>query len=175
MFAKSIRLYGEYALVLKKYTKVSKEEESIPFSLVNGEDAKPQKAYIFETMYQCLITAAILGLINDRKEKESNNKTVDATVFGEMVVKNNSTFKIIYEQMILTDKNLLLSNDERIRKAFTPIEGDEYEKNEEEYFLSYVRGGLLIIDEMFSHCGSYEDLAYALSKIEFDYPLNSQN
>ena len=174
MFTKTIRLYGQYANILKKYVKANKDDDLVSFQLTNNDDGKPQKAYIFETMYQCLITAAILGMIHDKREPESSDKETYATIFNEVLVKNNTTLKIIYEQMVLTDKHLDLSNDERIRKAFTPITGEENERKEEEYFLTFVRGGLLVLDEMFNKCQTYEDLANELTRIQLKYSTTEE-
>lgn len=167
-------MYGVYANILKKYVKANKDDETVSFQLTNNDDSKPQKVYVFETMYQCMITAAVLGMINNKRQSESSDRETYATIFNEVLVKNNATLKIIYEQMILTDKSLQLDNDERIRKAFTPIEGEDNEKIEEEYFLSFVRGGLLIIDEMFKSCQTYEDLANELTRIQLKYSTASE-
>ena len=172
MFTKTIRVYGKFANILKKYVKANKDDDLVSFQLTNNDDGKPIKAYVFETMYQCLVTAAVLGMINDKKEPESNDKDTYATIFNEVLVKNNATLKLIYEQMVLTDKSLDLDNDQRIKKAFTPIVGEDNEKREEEYFLSFARGGLLILDEMFSKCETYEDLANEICRIQLKYSLD---
>ena len=87
-----------------------------------------------------------------------NSKTTNlvANIFLEALDKKRNKLMRIYQHMVLS-KDLNLSPDMRIKKAFSHL-SDEECTCEQNRLEDYVRGGLEILDECFSSCHTYEDI-----------------
>ncbi len=171
MFSNPIRIYGNYSRIAKKYSKDNSNEKAEPFVLIDVEGKKSieRKTYIFDTLLECFMTAMMLGIIADKKEPEDSDKTIYATVFADILGKKRATLERIYQHMVLT-KYTDLEIDERIKKAFGIIK-EEDKKEELENLKSYMRGGLLIIDNYFKDCKTIEDFCNKIIDFKNSYEI----
>lgn len=169
MFDSQIVFYGKHAEVFHKYCKQQSSDIKSPF-LIDDNDGNSNDFYIFNTNFNCYIVAALLGIINDKKEEIDNNKEIKpASIFADMLTKpvNARTLKRIYQHMVLKN-NKEKDADARIKEAFKDLSDDESKIKQKE-FEDYVRGGLTIIDEKFKDCKSYEDICDSLIFLIDDY------
>ena len=157
MFDSFIRFYGKHARIMKMYCRNTSAETAVPFEIDNNEGKKEDK-YIFDTLLQCYLVAGMLGIINKRTAKTDTNKTIDATIMSDILIKKKGLLVRMYQHMVLSE-NDGLSADAKVKKAFSVSMTEEEGKAEQERLEDYVRGGLEIIDETFSGCLSYEDVA----------------
>ncbi len=171
MFSNPIRIYGIYSQIAKKYSKDNSNDKSEDFILIDNEGKKSieRKIYIFETLLDCYMTAMMLGIVNDKKEPEDSDKTIYATVFADILVKKREQLERIYQHMVLT-RYVDLDVNARIKKAFSIIK-EEDKKEELENLKSYMRGGLLIIDDYFKNCATIEDFCIKIIDFKNDYSI----
>lgn len=159
MFTRDVEIVNKHGLIMRKYSNDTRggKEKSIKWEVKDNSDG----AYIFDTFISCYMFAAMLGIANKRTAPIDTVKMEgsEATIIGTMFSKSSiqASLKRIYQFMILTEDNDM-SNDARIKKAFTVVP-EENAKEEQDHFEDYVRGGLEIMDEMFSKCNSYEDIS----------------
>ena len=170
MFKNQIRFYGKHAEILKKYSRNTSSETPTTF-IVNNNGGEQKDIYLFDTLIQCYMVAAMLGIVNNRKvQEDSSNKEVVANIFVDVLNKNMSNLKRIYQHMVLSEKDNC-SVDSRIKKAFTVKMTDEQSDAEQHRLEDYVRGGLEIIDEMFCSCETYEDIANKIYELKDQFNL----
>jgi len=172
MFNNDIRIYGKHAAIMKRYSKSSSNANSD--YKVNDIDNDLKDFYIFSNYYNCFTTAAILGIIENRKSESSNDKSVDATIFASKLVAKKDDLTNLYQSMIFTDDDGL-DADKKIKKAFRVLDSDEKIKEAKGLFLSYVFGGLEIIDEKFNDCNTTEDVVNCISDLLIDYPIEMRD
>lgn len=172
MFKNSIRFTGKHAFILQKYSKDKGSEQDIPFQ-VNNNSGETRSVHIFDTRVNCYLVAGMIGIIKDRKADIDSNKSnnVTATIFAEILVKQRANLERMYHHMVLAHNNDLVV-DERIKRTFSIIPDDQCD-NEQKKLEEYVRGGLEIIDEMFSSCKTYEDICNKI--YEFNDLLDCSN
>lgn len=170
MFTKQIRFYGKHADIMRKYSKDKQGADAQHFTVINNSGEK-KVIYLFETILQCYMVAAMLGIINKRTaEVDTSKSTSTANIFADILIKNKGYLERIYHHLILSEKGNLTA-DGIIKKAFTINKGEQDEL-EEKRLESYVRGGLEIIDEKFSSCQTYEDVANAIIDLNEDYRVD---
>ena len=170
MFTKQIRFYGKHADIMRKYSKDKQGSDAQHYVVTNNAGEK-KIIYLFETILQCYMVAAMLGIINKRTAEVDNSKSSStANIFADILLKNKGTLERIYQHMVLSEESEL-SVDGIIKKAFTINKGDQ-DDIEEKRLESYVRGGLEIIDEKFSTCQTYEDVANAILDMNEDYRVD---
>lgn len=167
MFDKQIRITGIHADYIRKYSKDKQGENAAYFTLDNNE-GKTDNYYIFDTILQCYMCAAMIGIIEKKSSPVDNTKTTPANIFAEIINKNRGTLERIYHHMVISTYTDL-GIDSRIKKAFSVDKENEAE--EEERLNGYVRGGLEIINERFSNCKTFEDVANAIHDLTVDYSI----
>lgn len=165
IFSGDKSIYGRYAAIIKKYSR-SSDTDADEWKLSNGEDtAKPAK--IFATYVDCLYAAAAIGLAKGLKIKDtssSNDKKMRANILAAAWKNRQVDFMYLYRLMILTDEELNLSKDERVKKACTdiPENQEEFEFN---YFLQFAYGGLVELDKMLGDISDYTGLSNYASSV----------
>lgn len=165
MFDKQIRITGKHADYMRLYSKDKQGENAMYFDLDDGEGEKV-RCYVFDTMIQCYMCAAMIGIINNRTAEPDNTKTTPANIFADAINKFRDNLMRIYYHMVLSiDKDLDI--DARIKKAFSVAKenADEEEKRIE----SFVRGGLEIINEHFENCTTLEQFANTIFDLCDEY------
>ena len=158
MFDKQIRIYGKHADIIRKYSKDKQGSDEQHF-LVDDNEGKQKNIYLFENILQCYMCAAMVGISNRKTAEADSNKDKTANIFADILFKNRSNLQRIYQHMILSE-NSEETVDGTIKKAFSINKANA--DTEEDRVAAYVRGGLEIIDNYFSSCSSYEDVANKL-------------
>ena len=169
LFSDDLSIYGEYARIIKKYTKTA-DGDADSWLLANGEDA-PKSSKIFGTYIDCLYCGAAIGLAKKKKIKAEispSDKKMRANILASAWKSRQTDFNYLYILMVLTDPDLTISKDERVKKAFSDVP-DSIADVEMEFFLSYAYGGLVELDRMLSDITSYTDLANKVCQICIDY------
>ena len=169
MFSDDLSIYGEYARIIKKYTKTA-DGDADSWLLANGEDA-PKSSKIFGTYIDCLYCGAAIGLAKKLKIQErpsASDKKMRANILASAWKSRQRDFNYLYILMVLTDPDLAITKDERVKKAFSDVP-DSIADVEMEFFLSYAYGGLVELDHMLSDITSYADLANKICQICIDY------
>lgn len=167
MFKKQIRLYGKYADIIRKYSKDKQGADEQHF-LIDDNEGEEKNVYIFENILQCYMCAAMIGIINKKTMPQDSNRDKTANIFADILFKNRHNLMRIYQHMILSEDNEE-SIDSVIKRAFSINVSNP--DQEQEKFDGYVRGGLLIIDDWFNNCKSYEDVANQLIDFIYEYGI----
>lgn len=134
MFDKQYRFTGTHAMKVKRLTS--------PF---DGES----KAKIFKRNIDVYVNAPLVGFLYGRrsdKDEEKNPETgmlETMNVMGDMVINTEDELMFNYRLIMLLDKKHEPDIQKRIDKAFRYMGEDK----EEEYFDSYVRGGVDVLYE----------------------------
>ncbi len=171
MFNKNLRLTGKHAKILKRYSKDKQAEETQNFTVFSDlptESHKKYDIYLFNTLYDCFITATLIGIIEDRKAESDNSIDVNATIFSDKLNASQNEIDRVFKLLVFTKYNLTL--DEKIKKVFTLEKVDD--EMDEKIFLDYTRGGLEIIDEKFSSSQNIRDVLISIKEIIEKYSLN---
>lgn len=158
IFSGDKSIYGKYAEIIKKYSR-SSDTDAPEWKLSNGEN-QAETVKIFNTYIDCLYAGAVLGLAKGKKIKESiqtQDKKIRANILASAWKNRQVDFIYLYRLMILTDKELNLSKDERVKKACTDIP-ESQEENEFNYFLQFAYGGLMELDKELSEIHDYVGL-----------------
>lgn len=169
MFKNDIVIYGKYAEYLKKYSHGTSSEEQIDFK-VNNNVGKQESIYIFETLMDAFLIAAMLGIIENREIKYISSGEPKATIFAEKVIKTKKSLDRIIEFMILTDENIK-NVDDKVKQTFTVRRTEEEKKMLETRLKGFAQGGLEIINEEFEPCESKEAVIFKINDLCNRYDL----
>ena len=165
IFSGDKSIYGKYAQIIKKYSR-SSDADAEEWKVSNGEES-PKPFKIFSTYVDCLFAGASIGLAKGLKiNEESSNldKKMRANILAAAWKGRQIDFMYLYRLMILTDQDLPMSKDERVKKAC----GGDNEGTEEiefNYFLSFAYGGLVEMDRMFSEVHDYSSASNLVSEL----------
>ena len=166
MFRDQVRITGTHAEIMKKYSR-DKQGENKYTLLLNDNSGMQVESYIFETMYECYVLAACLGLAYNRKAESNTENNATANVFADKIVSNQRFLNRIFQQMVFCDDTCFGTDiDSKIKMLFDIGNmRPEDKKIGKDLFDSYVRGGLEIINETFKDANSYEDITRSLLKL----------
>lgn len=170
MFTSQLKMYGKHAYILKKYSKDSQAAEPVKFTL-KDYDGNLRDVVVFDSMIKCFIFCAALGFAEKRIANEDKSVNVDANIFADVFNANRKTIERIYKQIVLSDESI--SKDDRIKKIFKKMSQEE-DKAAEQIILSYVRGGLEILDEQLKDSFSYETFATNFLELISRYNLETE-
>lgn len=168
IFSGDKSIYGRYAQIIKKYSR-SNDTDAEEWKLSNGEDAA-SLAKIFNTYIDCLYAGAAIGLAKGIKIKESvptQDKKMRANILASAWKNRQVDFMYLYRLMILTDKELNMTKDERVKKACSDIP-ESQEENEFNYFLQFAYGGLVELDKILGEIHDYTGLSNYASLVYSD-------
>ena len=168
IFSGDKSIYGKYAQIIKKYSR-SNDTDAEEWKLSNGENAA-SLAKIFNTYIDCLYAGAAIGLAKNLRIKEqvlTQDKKMRANILASAWKNRQIDFMYLYRLMILTDKELNISKDERVKKACSDIP-ESQEENEFNYFLQFAYGGLIELDRMLSEIHDYTGLSNYASTVFSD-------
>ena len=163
MFSGDKYIYGEGARIIKKYSK-SQDAEAEEWKLSNC-DGGHESFKLFDSFIDCLYTATALGFLRNKKANVGDfDKKYRATIFAGAWMTRQMDFTRLYRLMVLTDKSINLSKDDRIKKISSEYSSD-VENSEFNYFLEYSYGGLLELDSILTDIHDYNGLANFVSSI----------
>lgn len=160
MFDKEYCFYGKHAEMVKEF----------------------RESKIFERFIDVYEIAPLVGFVYKRKapiDKSFSLGTKDiikAKIMGDRIIYSSDELKYNYKLIMLLDEERELNLEKRIDKVFRHFNAD-IDQSDEEYFESYVRGGIEVLYEnIIEGCegGSYEDFAFQLYKFiqEFEEKFN---
>ena len=106
-------------------------------------DELQQKGF-FEYLWQIYVTAPLIGFIYKRKaDIEPGDKK---TIFLGQLTPRQETIYFIYKLILLADENNASAPEERIKKAFSTIDTEEAQPDEQ-LFIAYLLGGVEVLYE----------------------------
>lgn len=153
MFENDYNLTGIHATYLK-YLAVKNSRES------DGTE-NSSSARLFERYIDVYMNAAVWGLLYSRMAKRDNSSDDRARIYADAFANERDNCVFLYRMVMLLDKSVELSSEERIDRAFrydTQPEKEDLFKQNMELFNDYVRGGIEIMYEQFTDgCTTRED------------------
>jgi hypothetical protein len=159
-FNEDVSIYGEYARIIKKYSKTSDtdgEEWKISNGIDNAESVK-----IFSSYIDCLYAGAAIGLADHKKISDSDPYALDrkkkANILQSAWKNRRKDFLHLYSLMVLTDPDIGMDKDQRVKKAFSDVP-DGTSDHEFAFFLQYAYGGLEEMDKELSAIRNYKELS----------------
>ena len=117
-----------------------------------------------------MYAGAAIGLAKGIKIKESvptQDKKMRANILASAWKNRQVDFMYLYRLMILTDKELNMTKDERVKKACSDIP-ESQEENEFNYFLQFAYGGLVELDKILGEIHDYTGLSNYASLVYSD-------
>lgn len=116
---------------------------------------------LFERYIDVYMNAAIFGLLYNRTAKRDTTSDDRARVYADAFAKERENCMFLYRIVMLLDKTIELSPEERVNRAFRydsqPDKSEEFTQNME-LFHSYIRGGIEVMYEQFTDgCQTQDD------------------
>ncbi len=108
------------------------------------------KFKVFNRNIDVYINAPLIGFLYNRKaeldslKNPETNQVYDESIFDQQIINASEHLTFNYQLIMLLDKNYEPDEEARINKAFRNIGKD---KQDEELFDSYVRGGVDVLYE----------------------------
>jgi hypothetical protein len=132
-------------MLIKDYNFVGKHAQLV-MELTNEIDNNT-KARIFETNIEVFLAAAVVGFYYKKRSKtDSSGIAAKRTIQMQQTSHRHDLIRFIYRLILLLDNEYESDPNERIKKAFTNIDGKEA-KPDEEVFYEYILGGIEILHE----------------------------
>ena len=153
MFENDYTITGKHATFLKFLAiKNSKDDDG-----TEGISS----AKLFERYIDVYMNAAVWGLLYSRTAKRDIESDDRARVYADAFANERDNCVFLYRMVMLLDKSVELTPEERIDRAFRydsiPEKSDELKCNME-LFHDYVRGGIEIMYEQFTDgCTTRDD------------------
>jgi len=175
LFNDDTSIFGNYARIIKKFSSTS-DQESEEWKVSNGIDSAVTEKP-FGTYIDCLYTGAAIGLAKNAKviqtDFSSSEKKIRANILSSAWRNRSKDFFYLYRLMILTDPDLPLTKDERVKKAFSDVP-ESLVPIEFNYFLCYAFGGLVEMEKMFDGVHDYKEFSDMISSLVLDYQGNEE-
>lgn len=152
MFENDYTITGKHATYLK-YLAVKNSKED--------DDATTSSARLFERYIDVYMNAAIWGLLYSKVSKRDSSSDDRARVYADAFANERDNCVFLYRMVMLLDKSVDLTPDERVNRAFRydtqPEKADVFHENME-LFHDYVRGGIELMYEHFTDgCSTRDD------------------
>lgn len=137
MFNKDIRIDGKHASYVKFLSaKTEKNDSSVKST-----------AGVFDRNIDVYMISALVGVLYNRKALKDNSVNDHANILLSAITNELDNLEFIYYLVLLCDNSVDRTNDEKINYAFRE---EELEKQKEEVFNEYVRGGIEFLYEFFT-------------------------
>ncbi len=153
MFENDYTLSGKHATYLKFLAKKNSRDDQGPDN--------PIAARLFERYIDVYMNAAVWGLLYSRTSKRDTSSDDRARVYADAFANERENCVFLYRMVMLLDKSVDLSPEERLNRAFrydTLPEKEEEFKQNMELFHDYVRGGIEVMYEQFTDgCTTRDD------------------
>jgi len=153
MFENDYTITGKHATYLK-YLAIKNSKEAV------GEEVN-FSARIFERYIDVYMNAAIWGLLYSRTSKRDSSSDDRARIYADAFANERENCVFLYRMVMLLDKSVELTPEERVDRAFrydTQPEKEDLFKQNMELFNDYVRGGIELMYERFTDgCTTRDD------------------
>lgn len=145
MFENDYTITGKHATYLKFLAaKNAKDDDTVE---------KGHFARLFERYIDVYMNAVIWGLLYSRIVKKDTSSDDRARIYADAFANERDNCVFLYRMVMLLDKSVDLSPEERVDRAFRydtlPEKADEFKQNME-LFHDYVRGGIELLYEQFT-------------------------
>ncbi len=167
MFNSDIRVYGNHAKILKRYSKSRNRDELNQF-LIKDFSGVERECALFDTMMQTYLVSCALGIAKSKQAKVETSGDEYATIFTDMISKNRSKLTKLIQFMLLVENNNL-STEAKVKKAFSVQNSSN--KDLEEKLKAYACGGLEILNSYFCECKTQEEVVNAIEDLNSDYSV----
>jgi hypothetical protein len=147
MFENNILIKGKYATYLKFLCDKTKNL---------GNDYAKNGAGIFKKFVDVLLVAPVFGVLKNKMADEDKSIDDSANILTEQTIKEQDNLTFIYRLVVLNDKSLNMSPDDKINFIFKAKD----DKAAMKLFLSYARGGIEYLYEYFNDGASTKDDYY---------------
>lgn len=161
---------GKYAAILRKYCNdhSGSNNQSISFVFNLKNDKVPLT--VFNSFIDFLYAAGAFGLylgkkrplIDTNNDRYKNEK--EANILANQWISRRKDFLHLYQLMVLSDPDLNLNSDDRVKLIFVDSNSSNEDKGYE-LFMQYACAGLEEFDKLFSNDKTYLDFATTISKI----------
>lgn len=153
MFESDYTINGKHATYLKFLAKKNSRDDQ-------GSD-NPSAARLFERYIDVYMNAAVFGLLYSRTAKRDMASDDRARVYADAFATERQNCVFLYRMVMLLDKTVDLTPEERLNRAFrydsAPEKEVEFRQNME-LFHDYVRGGIEVMYEQFTDgCTTQDD------------------
>lgn len=153
MFENDYTINGKHATYLKFLAKKNTKDDDAPDN--------PTAAKLFDRYIDVYMNAAVFGLLYSRTAKRDTGSDDRARVYADAFANERDNCVFLYRMVMLLDKTIDLTAEERIDRAFRydslPEKADEF-KQSMELFNDYVRGGIEVMYEQFTDgCQTQDD------------------
>lgn len=169
MFNSDIRVYGNHAKILKRYSK-SRNRDELNLFLIKDFSGEERECVLFDTMMQTYLVSCALGIAKNKQAKVETSGDEYATIFTDMINKNRKTLTKLVQFMLLVE-NDDLSTEAKVKKTFSVQNSTN--KDLEEKLKSYACGGLEILDSYFCECKTQEEVVNAIEDLNSDYSVTN--
>lgn len=143
MFENDYLLTGKHATHLKFLAAKNAKDDN----------SSTKHARIFERYIDVYMNAAVWGLLYSRREAKDTESDDKARIFADAFASERDNCVFLYRLVMLLDKSVELTTDERIDRAFrydTLPEKEEEFKANMNLFHDYVRGGIELLYEKYT-------------------------
>ncbi len=146
MFSSDYRLLGKHATYVKFLN-----------AYTRNLDKNVEVAGIFSIAVDVYMIAPLIGAAYNRRSPVDNTVDDSLNILASQIVSRQTQFDNVYRLVMLSEKSVDLSADERISRAFKEDEVSEKVQNNMELFHEYMRGGIEWLYEHISEEASTKD------------------
>jgi len=167
MLVKDIKFTGIHADIIKKYSRVRDPNDlvaHVQFLSYAEKKLKDDDLILFDTYFNAFITSALVGMKNKKKVKMDQGPNKSASIFAEILAKNSSVLRKLYQYYVFSQSNNENIN-ESIKKAFSADISSEEINLFSSDILEYSCGGLEIIEKLFHENHFIEDIIISINEL----------
>jgi hypothetical protein len=139
LFTKSYEVKGKHATYIR---------------FLNSQ-TKKKGAGIFKIAVDVYIISPLIGVAYNLRSPVDLESTDHITIFGEQLLNHHHDIETVYRLVMLTDKSVDLTFDERIERAFKTDEDQAAVEANLDVFHQYMRGG---VEWLYDHVTEGGDL-----------------
>lgn len=137
MFNKDIKIEGKHASYMKF---LSAKTEKL-------DKSNKATAGVFERNIDVYMIGALVGILYNKKAKKDNSVDDHANILLSAIANELDNLEFISNLVFLCDNSVDRTNDEKVNYTFR---SDDLDKEKEELFNDYVRGGIEFLYEFFT-------------------------
>lgn len=105
-------------------------------------DKEAKVAGIFDVAVDVYVVAPLIGVAYNLRSPVDTESQDSFTIFGDAIINRQRILDSVYRLVLLSDKSIHLSDDDRIDRAFKTDENPELLESNLELFHQYMRGGV---------------------------------
>lgn len=146
MFEKGYVIKGKHATYMKFLSATTEK--------LNKE---ARVAAVFRANIDIYMVAPLIGVAYNLIADEDKVSEDDLSIFAEAIINNQENLTYIYRLVMLSEKSVGLTNEEKIDRAFKDDEEPERLAKNMELFHQYMRGGVEWLYDQFTEGATTKD------------------